>query len=229
VHDREALWLAHQRRQWMLPDPSRWLQPDQSRFQPLQPYERKYAPDQPRVPAGSPEGGRWTGEGGEGSGNDRQMAGPEKQPARTQIAQAETGTATDVDGTPYYKPGGHHEIPKAIYEKWNLPPETRKVFDQATTGTVPKMFLRTTPDGVPVGNFWDGPNGAHGIYTTETEELSKQFLQKNNIQTEKMTSDQARALLKEVRETENPVIRNFNGTMRLLRRLFPLRAGRGLE
>jgi hypothetical protein len=74
MHDREALWLAHQRRRWMMPDPSRWLQPDQSkwlqpdqsRFQPPQSYERKYSPDQPRVPAGNPEGGQWTGGGGDG-------------------------------------------------------------------------------------------------------------------------------------------------------------------
>jgi hypothetical protein len=47
----------------MLPDPSRWLQPDQSRFQPPQPYERKYAADQPRVPAGNPGAGQFAGDG----------------------------------------------------------------------------------------------------------------------------------------------------------------------
>jgi hypothetical protein len=73
VHDREALWLAHQRRRWMLPDPSRWLQPDQSRWAMPQPDERKYSPNQPRVPAGNLDGGQWTNGGG-GFTNDHQEA-----------------------------------------------------------------------------------------------------------------------------------------------------------
>lgn len=75
---REAAWLAHQRRRWMLPDPSRWLQPDRSKW--MRPeaawhpspdlHERKYSPDQPRVPAGSAEGGQWTDAGGAGETRD---------------------------------------------------------------------------------------------------------------------------------------------------------------
>ncbi len=75
---REAAWLAHQRRRWMLPDPSRWLQPDQSKW--IRPeaawqpspglHERKYSPDQPRVPAGNSDGGQWMDAGGGGGGGD---------------------------------------------------------------------------------------------------------------------------------------------------------------
>jgi hypothetical protein len=87
VNDREALWLAHQRQRWMLPDPSRWLQPDQSkwlqpdhsRFQPPQYHEQKYAPNQPRVPAGNPDGGEWTSGGGAATrlaASDKPSLGP---------------------------------------------------------------------------------------------------------------------------------------------------------
>ncbi len=82
---REAAWLAHQRRRWMLPDPSRWLQPDQRKW--IRPeaawqpspglHERKYSPDQPRVPAGNSEGGQWTdagGDGGRGIANGRRLS-----------------------------------------------------------------------------------------------------------------------------------------------------------
>ncbi len=41
-------------------------------------FERKYSPDQARVPAGSREGGQWTDEGG-GGGNDRGQSGAESQ------------------------------------------------------------------------------------------------------------------------------------------------------
>lgn len=34
-------------------------------------YHRKYRPDQPRVPAGNPDGGQWTDEGGSGRGRRR--------------------------------------------------------------------------------------------------------------------------------------------------------------
>jgi hypothetical protein len=48
---------------WMRPDAERWLRADAERW--LRHDRRKaYDPDQPRVPAGSPEGGQWTGDGG---------------------------------------------------------------------------------------------------------------------------------------------------------------------
>lgn len=176
--------------------------------------EKAYNPNQPRVPAGNPDGGEWTsGEGGSG---------------RIRFAQA-GGTVTDVDGRPYYKPGGHHEMPRNIFDKWNLRPETRKVFKDSTTGKLPRMMLRITPDGFPAGNFWNGPDGAHGVYNAAVRELANDFVKRNGIRPEDMTSDHARALLKEIRESSDPRIRNFNATIRLLRHLFPLRTGRGTE
>lgn len=54
----------------------------------------KYNPDQPRAPAGSPDGGRWVGDGGgsggAGGGLGRRPAGAGSQPVR--IAQYERGT-----------------------------------------------------------------------------------------------------------------------------------------
>jgi hypothetical protein len=121
----------------------------------------------------------------------------------------------------------------AIYKnkKWKLRDDTRRVFDQSSTGKLPKMLVRTTRDGVPQGNFWNGPRGAHGQYNEAIDQLSKRFIQNNNIKPDAsdMTPGHARALLKEIRESQDPRIRNFNDTIRLLRRLFPLRTGRGVE
>jgi hypothetical protein len=176
--------------------------------------EKAYNPNQPRLPAGNPDGGQWTsGEGGSG---------------RIRFAQA-GGTVTDVDGTPYYKPGGHHEVPRKVFGKWNLRPETRKVFENATTGKVPRMLLRTTPDGVAQGHFWNGPNGAHRHYNDAVQELADRFLERNNIRPERMAPSQAWDLLREVRLSQDARIRVYNSTIRLLRRLFPLRTGRGTE
>jgi hypothetical protein len=70
-------WLRHQQSRWLRPDAARWVRPDAARF--LQPgvdvvkafpaLARKYNPDQPRVPAGSSDGGQWTDgtSGGAGS------------------------------------------------------------------------------------------------------------------------------------------------------------------
>jgi hypothetical protein len=78
MNSREALWLAHQRRRWMLPDPSRFLRPDhvkwvrpEAAWHPApQLYECKYSAEQPRVPAGNAEGGQWMS-GGSSSGAGR--------------------------------------------------------------------------------------------------------------------------------------------------------------
>ena len=66
-------YLDHQHRRWMQPNAARWMRPDAARW--LKPNqgvwqgpraEQKYSPDQPRVPAGNPDGGQWTtvGSGG---------------------------------------------------------------------------------------------------------------------------------------------------------------------
>ncbi len=107
MNDREALWLAHQRRRWMLPDPSRWLQPDQSKWvKPgvksdplLQLFECKYRADQPRVPAGNSDGGQWTsgGSGVVGRNDPRVIsdATPDNEwKPGTQYAQNRSGRGT---------------------------------------------------------------------------------------------------------------------------------------
>jgi hypothetical protein len=136
---------------------------------------------------------------------------------------------TDKYGDPYYSPGGHHEMPQSTFRKWELPPETRRVFDEATTGSLPTDTFRTNPDGVPQGHFWNGPDGAHGRYNQAVNELSEKFLSDRNIRPNQMTPDQAWELLAEIRESADPRIRGYNDSLRLLRRLRILRTGRGSQ
>ena len=77
----ESAFEAAQRARWMRPDAYRWIRPDAARFlipgiDPRDVYpalQRKFNPDQPRVPAGNPDGGQWT-EGGGGINDPRVLS-----------------------------------------------------------------------------------------------------------------------------------------------------------
>lgn len=128
---------------------------------------------------------------------------------------------TDSTGAPYYNPGGHHEMPYQIFDSWDLSPETRRVFNSATTGSL-EGYIRTHPDGTPIGNFWNGP---HMQYDDAVGELANRFLSENSITPSQMTPGQAMDLLQQIRESADPRIRHFNTMLRTLRRLRMLRIG----
>jgi hypothetical protein len=64
--------------------------------------------DQPRQPKGTAEGGQWSG----GAGTEPPSTEPSENP----------------------KSRGHHLVPGKLYRSEPLQPETRRVFEQATTG-----------------------------------------------------------------------------------------------
>ncbi|HVZ52141.1 MAG TPA: hypothetical protein VG986_09255 [Pseudolabrys sp.] len=165
------LYLARERRRFTRPDAHRFISPDWRRFVRAgsdleclyEDFERKYSPDQPRVPAGSPEGGQWTSDGG----------------ATTTLSAA-----------------GHHHIPQAVYKKYNLRPETRKVFEDATTGRLNN----------PTSNTYDS---AHRAYNDAVTEQVDEYLRTNNVAPEQMTPAQAEEVIREVLGSNDPRIRNF--------------------
>lgn len=54
-------WDEKRALRWMQPNAQRWLRHDAHRFMPPgQSAERKFNPEQPRVPAGNSEGGQWS-------------------------------------------------------------------------------------------------------------------------------------------------------------------------
>lgn len=78
-------WTEYQHRRWMKPnavvwvrpDAVRWLLPNQRVWQgPKNWDEKAYNPEQPRVPAGSPDGGQWTS--GESAGGTQFAAAGDK-------------------------------------------------------------------------------------------------------------------------------------------------------
>lgn len=211
----------------MRPDAQRFYQPDAWRAYAQYLPERKDWQSQPRVPAGSREGGQWA-DGGDLNGTqgglppEDDLHPPDGQPALVQLAQA-GGTLTDAYGYPYYNPGGHHEVPEALLREWKAEgarPETLAVLNRGTTDTVPELSLRTNPSGESTRHVWNGALGRHGQYSEAVQTLSDQFLRKNNITVSEMTPDHARALLKEIRESNESRIRNYNAAIRTMRNLF---------
>ncbi len=95
------------------------------------------------------------------------------------------------------KPDGHHFVHHSLYSKLPLPPETRKVFDEAKTG----RLYATPPHG------WDRE---HAIYNKAVEEHFYRFIANNNIQIERMTPDQAQQFVSEIKSSNDTRIRDFN-------------------
>lgn len=136
--------------------------------------------DQPRWPAGSGDvSGRWSGGVGTASPGPGQNPG---QPTR----------------------GGHHYVPRQIFESEPLRPETRRVFEQKVTGPL---------KGGPHQNSTE-----HSIYNGAVYEHYKKFLRENGIRSEDMTPEQARKFVDEVKGSRDPRVRDFN--LKIFRREF---------
>lgn len=141
--------------------------------------ERAYNPDQPRVPAGTPRGGQWTSvlDGALGPSDDEntESAGP-----------IPIEVAAD----------GHHFVPRALFEKLPLQPETRRVFEEAKTGRL---------SGGP--HYFDGP---HRIYNAAVAEHYRDFIGQRGLRPEDITPSQARQFAESIRNSTDPRIRDFN-------------------
>jgi hypothetical protein len=100
--------------------------------------------------------------------------------------------------------GGHHYVPKEIFEnlfkKKQLKPETRDALDEAVTGSLPKGLHKN-----------DKP---HREYTKAVLGLWHQFLERHGIRSIDMTPDQARKFIYVVLHSDDPRISLYNGRFR---------------
>jgi len=123
---------------------------------------------------------------------------------------------------------GHHFLPRSVYKDMSLSAETRKVFDDATTG--PIGLRARSEDNVLRGNFWDGKKGAHGLYNDAAKELMDSFMETNGMVPEHMSPNQARLLIERIKTSQDSRIRDFLNSIWLLQYLRRLRiGGRGIE
>ena len=83
-------YLENEIKRWMRPDAHRFVRPDwrcyvapgSDLWSLYELYERKYSADQPRVPAGSSEGGQWTNGDGTESGESQSRVVARISPGR---------------------------------------------------------------------------------------------------------------------------------------------------
>jgi hypothetical protein len=112
---------------------------------------------------------------------------------------------------------GHHHNPRAVFRKFALPEETRKVFEKATTGPLP--FYR-----------WHEYDELHRLYNDAVADLMNAFMEEQGIKAPQMTPDHARAVLKTIAESGDPRIRTYRAMLQHMGRLYRLRSGaRGSE
>jgi len=139
-----------------------------------------FNPDQPRVPAGNPDGGQWTdGASSADSTQDHEVQSDEISAAR--------------------RTRGHHYVTRELFEKLKeegLSDEALKVFEEHTTG----------PLADPSSNWYDAE---HRLYNRAVEDLWKDFKERNNIQIDRMTADEARDFVREVVGSDDARIGGF--------------------
>ena len=148
----------------------------------LEPTDQRaaYNPDQPRVPAGSPDGGQWTGAFGDGGGLS---------------ALDEVGGATETERIEVAA-DGHHFVPRAIFGREPLQPDARRIFENEKTGRL-----------LGGSHFYDH---AHIRYNQAVKEKFDQFLSERGIRAQDMSASQAREFAASIRSSTDPRIRDFN-------------------
>ena len=107
-----------------------------------------------------------------------------------------------VDGSPLLytdpfglEPVGHHFVPQSLWRNEPLLPDTRRAFDRATTGPIPGGH-----------NYGDG----HNKYNEAVRDMYEKWKTQNKIQCETMTPKQAEDFVRQVKQSTDPRIRDFN-------------------
>jgi hypothetical protein len=122
------------------------------------------------------------------------------------------GSATPGIGASKGKRPGHHYVPRDVYKKEPLKPETRRVFEDATTGR-----LR--------GQVHRGGDG-HDEYNRAVREDFERF-KKERGRSEDMTPERAQEFLDRVKRSTDPQIRDFNKRILWREIIYWIRRGPG--
>ena len=169
-----------------------------------------YDPNQPRVPAGHPDGGQWTN----------------KPAANVGRGIDDPRVVSDVTPDNHWLPGaqyageGHHFPPRAVWQDWPLQPETRKVFNRAVSGPIPlRMFNPFTRQEI----FYHEFDAMHRVYNIAVTQLMERYVKRHGITPEAMTPIQAHKIVEAIHASRDPRIRDYNEIVKVLARLFRMR------
>jgi hypothetical protein len=168
-----------------------------------------YDPNQPRIPAGHPDGGQWTS-GGVSSGgiNDPRILS-DATPDNEWIPGAD------------YAGVGHHFFPRASWKDLPLPAETRGVFDKAVSGPLaPKVWSKQERKWLQ--HTYDE---AHREYSKAVDELFHNYMRRNHIRSRRMTPAQAERFIEAIHNSSDLRIRRYNEMIKVLRQFY--RGARG--
>ena len=100
--------------------------------------ERRYSPDQPRVPASNPDGGQWTRPAGESGRSATRGPGRVNKPLRTALAGVLTMQRVGV--------GDHRLIRHCVYEDMFMRQRTREI---DATQNCPRTLKFPPYEGAP--------------------------------------------------------------------------------
>jgi hypothetical protein len=160
---------------------------------------RGYDPNQPRVPAGHPDGGQWTDD---------------------------EDDLDDYDWVVDFAGPGHHWYARHFYRRYPFSRETRSVFRNATSGPlISRLWSRRRNEWLVHGRGYDR---AHREYDRAVDELMKKYMHERRITAQQMTPAQAHEVVELIKKSEDPRIRSFVRTILILRRFFRM-YGRGNE
>jgi hypothetical protein len=129
---------------------------------------------------------------------------------------------TDEDWTPgaQYSGVGHHWVLRKHFK--GMQPETKKVFNRATSGEVP-LGVRDSIEGKTRYHRWDD---AHRKYDKAADNLINDFAQAQGVARNDLTPAHANQILNLVANSQVPHIKDYREFILRLARMFALRTGR---
>jgi hypothetical protein len=125
--------------------------------------------------------------------------GPAARRAKADVGREGAGNGASEAGTNGAGriPRGHHYVPGQLYRNEPLKPETRKVFEEGTTGPLYGKAHRF--------------DKAHQEYNEGVIDAFGRFKTKNGIaRSEDVTPEQAKKFLDDVKTSSDPRIRGYN-------------------
>ena len=173
-------------------------------------------PNQPRVPAGHPDGGQWTSKAGRGE--VRRINDPRVISDATPDNQWIVGAD--------YAAVGHHETPQQLFRKYRLRPDTLAEFDKAVTGPLGLRTVDPITKKVLDRHAWDKDHRAYNKAVSELFEMYIDGLGTRGIAPEQMTPSHAKEFRRLIWQSQDPRIATYLDRMYLLRLMRRLRSQR---
>jgi hypothetical protein len=118
---------------------------------------------------------------------------------------------------------GHHWMAKEIYNRYNFSEATRKVFSDATSGPLARQARSE------MKTFRHVYDNAHRDYSRAVEDLLLRYMNDKMISAQQVTPDQAREILRAIRQSDDLRIQRYLQMIKTLGRIFRLHGVRGNE